>query len=376
MLEPSPRKSPLGLYLVGILLAVASLGGVFFLGTHKQGALAQELEKRKQDVAAGPFVRVAKVQLAPAQRSVTLISEVRANLRATIYAKVSGYVKEIRVDKGDAVQKGQVLATLESPDADQALEAARTDLALRNQLLARTKALAPSGVATQVELEQAEANQRSAQAQVARALANKAYEVLRAPFAGVVTARYVDPGALLPAATGSTQSAQPLIELAQLDRLRIAVQLGQEDAAEVRVGDAVQIALPSGEPLKARVSRLSRALDLKTRTMLAEVDLVKPPEGLLPGSFAPVTLTLQGQPKPLIPAEALISREGKLLVAVVEGGKIHLVPIRTGVDDGRTVEVLSGLRGGELVALNLGGDARDGAPVQIPEAVSGMPPPR
>jgi RND family efflux transporter MFP subunit len=352
----------------GILVSLGAAGGVLVMTSRQRSALAGELDARRALVARGPAVRVAKVGVTPANRTVVLTAEVRANQRATLYAKVSGYLREIHVDKGDSVRKGQLLAVLESPEADEGVVSAQADLALRQQVVDRARSLRKTGFVSQGELDQAEANLKVAQSALERTRATKRYEELRAPFDGVVTARFADPGALLPAATGATQSAQPLVELADVDRLRIAVQLGQDDAALVRPGDPVILELASGS-FPAKVSRLARALDLKTRTMLAEVDLVKPPPGVLPGAFVQVALTLHGPPRPLVPGEALLSQQGKLMVPLVVDGKLHLVVVRTGIDDGKSVEVVSGLNGGEIVALNLGNDAVEGAPVQPANAL-------
>src|SRR5207249_9406708 len=124
------------------------------------------------------------------------------------------------------------------------------------QQLQRAQRLAGKSI-SENDLQQAEESVKVAQSALDRARVQKGYDTLRAPFAGTITARYADPGALLPAATGSTSSAQPLLELAQLDRLRIALHLGQEDAARVRVGDAVQLqASPDQAPFQARISRI------------------------------------------------------------------------------------------------------------------------
>jgi RND family efflux transporter MFP subunit len=188
-----------------------------------------------------------------------------------------------------------------------------------------------------------------------------------------VTARFADPGALLPAATGNTQAAQPLLEIADLNSLRISLQLGQDDAALVRVGDPVELQLRAeGAPVAAKITRLSRTLDARTRTMLAEIELKDPPEGMYPGAFVNVSVSLKGAPRPIVPAEAILLQDGGSVVPTVEDRKIHFVKVRTGIDDGRTIEILSGLRGGELVALNLASDAREGAVVRPvgPDAVA------
>lgn len=346
----------------GVLTCLVAVATVIVLTVRERRALASEVEQRRSVVSAGMLVRAVKVGLTPPSRTVVVTSEVRANQHATLYAKVSGYLRDIAVDKGDRVRKGDLLATLESPETDEAVVTARAELALRKQVVQRDRALRAKGFVSQTDLDTAEANLKVAISTLERTGALKSYEQLRAPFDGTVVARFADPGALLQAATGT--GAQPLLELADVDHLRVAVQLGQDDAALVRTGDPVTLDLSSGT-FPAKISRISRAIDAKTRTMLAEIDLLKPPPGMLPGAFVQVTLTLHGPPRPVVPAEALVTQDGKLLVPTVVSGKIHLVAIRTGIDDGKNVEVVSGLNGDELVALNLGSDAAEGEPVQL-----------
>ena len=363
--EPVGRAGLVRTTSVVLVVAAAAATAVLFLREHR--ANARQVEQIQRELERGPVVRVARVKLAPAERVVSLPAEVRADRRAVLYAKVSGYVKKVLVDRGDRVKEGQQLAVLESPDLDQQVAAAEAEVTLRRQQLQRALRLVGRSV-SQNEREQAEEAVKVAEAALVRARVMKGYEVLRAPFDGTVTARYADPGALLPAATGSTSSAQPMVEIAQLDKLRIALQLGQEDAARVRVGDPVTLQPDAGAPpLTARISRLSQSLDLRTRTMLCEIDLTNPPPGLYPGAFVQTSITLRGSPRPLIPTDALISQAGKMFVATVQDARVKFQPVKLGSDDGTTVEVLDGLHGGEYIALNLGTDVADGSPVRAQE---------
>ncbi|MGZ6142326.1 MAG: efflux RND transporter periplasmic adaptor subunit [Myxococcales bacterium] len=356
------RSRILAICVIGVIAAGA---GAFILFEREHAALARQEDTLKHELAQGPVVQVVKVKVAAADRMVTLPAEVRAERKATLYAKVSGYVKKVLVDKGDRVKAGQEIAEIESPDLDEQLRSAEAELSLRVQQRDRTERLAGSGRVSQQEREQAEETVKVAQAAVSKARAGKSYEILRAPFDGTVTARFADPGALLPAATGSTSSAQPLVEIGDLSRLRIALNLAQDDAAHVRVGDEVTLqSAPDEPPLKARISRITHALDARTRTMLCEIDLPHPPEGLYPGAFVEAKLPLRGSPRPLVPAEALVAVGGQMMVPLVEGNHVHFQRVRLGTDDGADVEVIDGLRGGELVAVNLGADVADGSPVR------------
>ena len=362
---PPPRGSVVRTTSLVVVLAALAGTAVLFVREHR--ANARQVEQLRRDLDRGPVVRVARVKLAPAEHVVSLPAEVRADRRAVLYAKVSGYVKRVLVDRGDRVKEGQQLAVLESPDLEAQVAAAAAEVTLRRQQLQRALRLAGKSI-SENEREQAEEAVKVAQSALDRARVQKGYDTLRAPFDGTVVARYADPGALLPAATGSTSSAQPLLEIAQLDRLRVALQLGQDDAARIRAGDAVSLQIDPGKPpFVARISRLAQSIDPRTRTMLCEIDLTNPPAGLYPGAFVQTSITLRGSPRPLIPTDALISQAGKMFVATVKDAHVKLQPVRLGTDDGTTVEVLDGLRGGEYVALNLGTDVVDGSPVRAQE---------
>jgi RND family efflux transporter MFP subunit len=364
-MHENARKNRL-IFVGSIAAVVAAAAGTVALFVRERSAQARQTEALQKELAEGPVVQVTRIELAAADRVVVLPAEVRAERKATLYAKVSGYVKQVLVERGDRVRKGQQLAVLESPDLDAQVASAQAELTFRKQQLARVERLASSGRVSVQDREAADEGVKVARAALVRAQVQQEYQVLRAPFDGTVTARYADPGTLLPAATGSTSSAQPLLEVAQLDRLRVALQLGQDDAARVRVGDKVQLQTsPDQPPFEASISRISQSLDPRTRTMLCEIDLPQPPQGLYPGAFVQTKLPLHGAPRPLVPAEALVGRGGQLLVALVEDGKLHFQRVRLGVDDGAKVEVLDGLRGGEVVALNLGPEVPDGSPVRI-----------
>jgi RND family efflux transporter MFP subunit len=192
--------------------------------------------------------------------------------------------------------------------------------------------------------------------------------VLRAPFAGVVTARFADPGALIQSATGAQSGALPVVSVASPERLRIYVYLDQSAAAYVHVGDSAEVKAPErpGFARKATVTRASGQLDVKTRTMLTEVDVDNKDGAILPGSFVTVALEYKVPALVQMPVEALVVRGDKTLAAVVDdAGKVHYRPIAVADDDGTTVRLLSGLKVGERVALNLGNGVDDGAPVQV-----------
>jgi RND family efflux transporter MFP subunit len=366
---PSQRGSSKVYAACGAAVVVAAVG-VVALFAKKETAEAREGRTRASQVEKGPLVRTALVEVAPGSKVLTLTGEVRAYDQATLYGKVSGYVKRMAVDKGERVRKGQVLAALESPDADEQVFAAQADLILKQQQERRTRALAPTHTVSEQDLDQAESALKLAESALARAKVLQSYATLRAPFDGVVTARFVDPGALVAAATGSTTSVQPVLELAAMDRLRVWIYLPQDDALAVREGDEALLAPREGSPIHATVTRVTHSLDPRTRTMLAEIVVPNVPARMVPGQFVTVQLHVPRPPRPLVLADALVIRGKSASVALVEKDRVRLVPVVMGDSDGKKVEVLEGLQGGERVALNAGA-LPDGSPVQAIDVAAG-----
>ena len=361
--QPRPRALTIGT----VFLLLAAILGVVAIALGRRSAEAKEREQRATVLDRGPAVRIADVELSGAERTLSIPGEVRAWSQSTLYSKVAGYVREVKVDKGTAVKKGQLLARLESPETDQQVLGARADLQVKQVQAERLRKLRPQGFIAQQELDTAEGALSVARASLQSLLATQAYEQLKAPFDGVVTARYVDPGALVAAGTASNQSVQPLFELADMRTVRVQVYVGQDDAADIRSGAPVTIALPDdpGHPIDATVTRLAQGIDARTRTMLVEMDVPNEPVRLYPGSYVNVKIRFPGRRAPVVPGEALAWRGDGLYVARLDPeNRVKLVRIQSGEDDGRRVQVLSGLSGGEKVVLNPSAELSDGDRVQ------------
>ena len=354
---------------VGMGLVVVALLATIGYALGKRRLLRDQTRSRNEEVDRGPVVRVARAELSPARRHVQLTADVRGFFQTTMYAKISGYVRDVRVDKGDRVRRGQALGAVESPETDQALASAEYAAFLQKTLRRRATLLAPDVLAEQ-DLDTANSNLGVSDANVRSARAIQLYEVLRAPFDAVVTARYVDPGALLPAATGGTQSALPFVDLASTDVVRVAVFVSQDVAPFVRLGDPGTIWQNERPSVRvaATVARTSAGLDPRTRTMLVEFDVDNRQVGLLPGTFANVDLEAAAEALPSIPAEALVVRAGKNMVARVVDGHVHLAEIDVGQTNGKILRVPRGIAAGDVIALDLPVDVPDGAPVQPQEA--------
>jgi len=234
----------------------------------------------------------------------------------------------------------------------------------------RLSALAPEGGISAQELEQGQASADVADANQAAIATQRGYRVIRAPFDGVVTARFADPGTLIQSAANAQSGAVPIVSVAKGDQLRVYVYVDQSSAPFIHGGEAATIRVPErpGWSRAGTVTRTSGQLSPKTRTMLTEVDIPNADQAIIPGSFVDVTLDVKVPPVLEIPAEALVVRNDKPAVAVVDGSQhIHYQPVVVSDDDGQVVHLASGLKAGDRVALDLGGTAEDGEPIQVVE---------
>lgn len=370
----SARKN-VSLYLAGLLLLILAGGGVALLSYSRSKKETRQGELRRREVAAGPIVLVAPVRAAPRERRLELQAEARPFAEVTLYAKISGYLKAIYVDKGDPVRKDQLLSIIVSPELDRQYDAAVADAQYKRKNAGRTSSLASAGLVAPRDAELDTSQALIADATAAGLGTQKSYTQLRAPFDGTATARYVDPGALVQSAANSQTSALPVVTISQLDRLRIYAYVNQRDAALVRLGAPVEISVPDGPMTTGQVSRLPGALDARTRMMLVEVDLDNRDRRIVPGSFLNVALTLQLAPAQEIPVEALVVRGKQTLVAAVGADRrVSFRPVTVLNNNGAQLRIKSSLKEGDEVALNLGDRVAEGSPVQVASRGGTTPP--
>jgi RND family efflux transporter MFP subunit len=305
--------------------------------------------------------------------------------QAPVYARTNGYVRRWYADLGARVRAGQLLATIESPETDQqllqaraSLQQARASLALAKTTLERYRTLADDSAITHQELDERTTAFEAAGASVAQQEANvqrlavqQGYQRVLAPFAGVITSRSVDVGALISAAGGSTTAAgasAPLFSLAQIDTIRIFVAVPQAEVTSVAVGQRAEVTLREypGRIFAGVVARTAGALDPASRTLQAEIDVPNPDGALLPGMYAEVRLLMGRAAPPLtIPAGALVIGTGAPQVATIDAaGAVRFRPIQLGRDYGATVEVLSGIDEGATLVLNPSDELKDGVRVK------------
>jgi len=357
---------------VAATLVVAVAAGALVLVRHVR--IRREGAARAEQARAGRPVTVVRPERTPARRTVQVPGETHGYIETLVYAKIAGYLRTISVDKGDRVKTGDRLAELESPELDHQVQNARANYDLKRVTDARFAVLRRDGIVSLQDADQAHADFLQAGATLATLEAMQQYKHIVADFDGVVTARYVDPGTLIPQTTAGTLAASTaIVAMATLHPLRVYADLPEAEAPFVKDGDeaVVTVAEYPGRRFPAAVTRHPQALATSTRTLRVEVDLPNEDALLIPGMYVQVAIEVSGRTSaPRVPDDVLVFRDGKIWVPVVDDGKVRVVPVTLGYDDGRLTEVTEGLTGDELIAMNLGQTARDGEPVvvhQLPE---------
>ncbi len=325
------------------------------------------------DAPAPPTVRVVHPRRGEIVRYVSLPGSVRPNQQATLNAKVAGYLKSIAVDKGDAVQAGQLLAEIEVPEllADRAKFLATVKVAEAEcQRLEVAQRKAPDLVMPQA-VDEARGRLEIARANLERIATLLAYSRLTAPFAGVVTMRHVDPGAFIPTGgSGGATGTAAVVTLMEFDTVRVQVAVPELEAALVRPGQPVRLTVEGlrGRTFEASVSRMGYALDESTRTMLMEADVPNPQHELRPGMYATVRIGVERHADALlVPVEALVIEKANAFVFVADGQRARKTGIKSGFNDGAHVEILGGLEPSNSVILAGKTGLADGQVINVTE---------
>jgi RND family efflux transporter MFP subunit len=350
-------------FIAGVVAIIIAGGAYFFMSASKSSTTKNDASARAKESAAGVRIRVAEVAPSEPEHNLTVPGEVRPYTTVTLYAKISGYIKKINVDKGDNVREGQLIAVLESPETDRLYQATEADAKNKRSIAKRDEELLKQGLLAPQDAEQAVANAESAEATLKSIGEQRAYEIIKAPFSGKVTARFTDAGALV---QGSANSV-PLVTISQVDRLRIYVYLDQKDATFIREGDSVHIRLLErpGVNIPATITRYTGEIDQKSRTLLADIDLNNKGNLILPGSFVQVVIKIKARPFLQIPSDALIIKGKDYFAAVVDtSGILHFHKIEIADNDGKEVQIASGLNAGDKIALGVGDALKDGDKVR------------
>ena len=361
-----------GMALLLVLVTAAAIGFVIRLSERR--ALGKETES-----LAVPNVIVIQPKAAPPQEEIVLPSSLEAFTESPIYARTNGYLAHWYKDIGSKVQKGTLLADIETPEIDQELMQARAarDQAEAQLRLAKTSAdrwetLRKMDAVAQQETDERSSGYTQGQAALASATANvrrleqlESFKHVYAPFAGTITKRNTDIGALINA--GNSGMNQELFVVALVNPIRVYVDVPEIYAPSVRRGVNASIELPSlpGQRFTGSVARTADAIDPGTRTLRTEIDVPNSDGKLLPGSYAQVHFGVHVATTRLsVPVNALLFRsEGPRAAVVGSDGKVHLKPVVIGRDYGTDVEILGGLETSDSIVLNPSDSLEEGQPV-------------
>jgi RND family efflux transporter MFP subunit len=345
---------------------LAALTLLIYSGIHSRAAAESRLAQRTQEIAIPTVAVVSPKEGAPTQE-IVLPGNTQAFSDAPIYARTSGYLKRWYFDIGAHVQKGQLLAEIETPEVDQQLQQARADLdtAQANLNIAKITAsrwqgLVGNGSVSQQETDQAVSNLSAVKAAAESSSANvrrleqlQSFEKIYAPFAGIITARNTDIGALIDA--GANTQPKELFHIAAIHKLRLYVSVPEVYSRAARFGAPATLTLDEfpGQTFHGTLVRNANSIDVASRTLLVEVDVDNPTGQLLPGAYVFVHLKLPEQTRSVtIPSNALIFRKEGLQVGVVRNGNAELVPVKISRDYGNSVEIISGLQPSDAVIVD------------------------
>lgn len=374
-----------------VSLAVLAGGAVLTFGLHRAHGQALASVTLAQ---SRTFVAVHVVQTGADAEAVTQPGTLQGDIESPIYARTSGYVLKWSHDIGARVNKGDLLAELDTPEIDQELSQAiaSENQALASLELARTSAerwqsLREKDAVSQQELDEKRSSYKQAQDSLHAAQANARrlrnlsnFKKVMAPFSGTITRRNVNVGDLVDAGS-SGGNARPLFTLAKTDPLRVYVYVPQLYAHLMHTGLTVDItqAELGGQHFAGKITHTAGALDASTRTLQIEIQLPNPHGTLLPGTFVDVHIPALMGHQLIVPSNSILFRDKGTQLALVDKATdgaqahVHVVPVVVGRDFGQTIEILSGIREGDAVVLNPADSLSDGDTVQIRQPVKEKP---
>jgi len=404
---PKPGIRPLLTFfaVLACVVVAAIVAGVLPRLTRQRVLLAASDTVAQQK----PIVIVSPAHLAPSKDTIDLPGDLQAMVESPIFARADGYLKSRRVDIGDRVKAGQLMADIETPELDQQIAQARATLAqsqaalrelqadialsranlnLAKVTLDRWERLSTKGAVSKQDLDQkqadfdvknaqtdrAEASLATAQETVNASAANvkrleemKGFASVAAPFDGIVTARNVDIGTLINA--GNTSASKEMFRVAKITPLRIFVNVPQTYVQEIHDGQLAELRVQErpGQIFPARVTNISNALDAASRAMLVILETPNPTGALYPGMYAQIRFAAsKSTPRLRVPGDTvMLTPNGPRLAVVGADRVVHFRSVTLGEDLGSEVEILSGLQPGELVVSNPSDSVQEGATVEI-----------
>ena len=400
---------------VSDMRAITVLACAFILGLSSGAKTDAAGEKAASSPDAPPIVSVVRAARADLASDLVLTAEFEPFQQVDVMSKVAGYIRSIKVDIGDRVHEGQLLATLEIPEmeddltkaaavidesnaeivtasdelhrAEQAHDLAHLSYTRIADVLKREPGLVPQQevdearsrdliaesqvAAAKSKIRAAEQKTRVAQADQGRFQTLHKYMTISAPFEGVVTKRYANAGSMIQAGTASQTQAMPIVQLSQNNLLRLILPVPESAVSRVHVGETVEVHVSSlGRTFPGRVARFADKIQQSTRTMDTEVDVPNASLTLIPGMYAEVNLRVDDRRNVLsVPLEA-VDRSGSSarVYAVISPGVIHITPVTLGLESDQRVEVRSGLQEGDVVVVGRHAGLKEGQPVQETEA--------
>jgi RND family efflux transporter MFP subunit len=374
------RSGKAWIALVVAAIAVAALLGSGIWSRVRAGATL----RAETAQAAIPAVSVVSPKQAAPTDEIILPGNVQPFITSPIYARTNGYLKKWYFDIGAHVKQGQLLALIETPEVDQQLEQARSNLltAQANLQLAsitktRYQGLLTSNAVAQQDVDNAvgtyNANAAIVEADKAAVQQYSAlvsFEKVYAPFDGVITARNTDIGDLINSGSGSSVKTD-LFHIAQPGKLRVYVNVPEEYSQGIKSGMTADLSLAEfpGRKFQGQLVRTADAINMTTRTLLIEIDVENPTGTLLTGSYAEVHLAVPTHTSTfLIPVNTLLFRTEGLRVGIVKDGKVVLATVTPGHDFGNDIEIVSGLKADDQVIVNPPDSIVSGQQVQIVQA--------
>lgn len=331
----------------------------------------QDSATRTEGGATEQPVQVVKPQRRDVAKTLSLPANISPWAQATLYAKVSGYLTSMEADKGDTVKKGQLLAVIDAPEINEQYQQAEAQYAIKEVTARRLSKVwkENADVIAKQDVDVAEAEAKAAKHMMDNRRTMLGYTKVYAPFSGVITARFADPGALIQSAITSATQTAPLFTIMDLDRVRVYASVPQEAAYLAKPGTPVVLSRKDSldKEVHATITRTTQSLDPATRTLLVEIDLPNQERLLQPGMFINARLYLENRPNALtLPTSAIVTGNAgqNSSVLVVENNTVRQVPIKIGLDDGVWVEVAEGLTGNEDVVVVGKSGLTDGTPVK------------
>jgi RND family efflux transporter MFP subunit len=368
---------------LALIIAVVVVAALLISGIISRVRARNTLKTETAQVALTAVSLVTPKQTAPAEE-IILPGNVQPFITSPVYARTNGYLKKWYFDIGAHVKKGQLLAVIETPEVDQQLQQARSNLstAQANLELATITKTRYQGLLKKHAVSQQDADNavgtynankaivQADQAAVEQYSALVSFEKVYAPFDGVITARNTDIGDLIN--SGSTANVKTdLFHIAQPGTLRVYVNVPEEYSRGIKVGMTADLALTEfpGRTFQGNLVRTADAINMTTRTLLIEIDVANPTNTLLTGSYAEVHLKVPTQASTfIIPVNTLIFRSEGLRVGVVKNDKVTLTPVTPGHDFGNQIEIVAGLKPDDQIIINPPDSIVTGQQVQIVQA--------